>query len=36
MRRESRRKAELKEKYAKLRAQEGGSSAPVSSEQSSG
>ena len=34
--RESRRKAELKEKYAKLRAQEGGSSAPSSSEQSSG
>ena len=34
--RESRRKAELKEKYAKLRAQEGEPSAPLSPEQSSG
>ncbi|CAK0787077.1 hypothetical protein CVIRNUC_010293 [Coccomyxa viridis] len=33
---ETRRKAELKEKYAKLRAQEGGQAAPVASEQASG
>ncbi|CAL5229298.1 g12596 [Coccomyxa viridis] len=33
---ESRRKAELKEKYAKMRASEGGEPAPSSPEQSSG
>ena len=36
LRRETRRKAELKEKYAKLRAQEGASAAPAASEQPSG
>ena len=36
LRRETRRKAELKEKYAKLRAQEGAQAAPAASEQASG
>ena len=35
LRREARRKAELKEKYAKLRAQEGGQASPAASEQPS-